>query len=63
MSPPADGYTLVLECRVVGFTKGRAIRCLASSPAQRPDGGAAVPLDKVAFEDTAGGVLGAWQSS
>ena len=63
VSPPADGYRLVLEGRVVGFPNGRAIRCLASGPDQRPVCVAAVHLDKVAFEDAAGGVLSAWQSS
>lgn len=63
VSAPAEGYRLVLEGRIVGFPTGRAIRCLASGPDQRPVCVVATQLDKVAFEDAAGGVLSVWQSS
>ena len=63
VSPPAEGYRLILEGRIVGFPNGRAVRCLASGPDQRPVCVVATQLDKVAFEDAAGGVLSVWQSS
>jgi hypothetical protein len=58
---PDGGYRLLLEGRVVGFPGGRAIRCLAPGPDQRPVCVAAVQLDKVAFEDAAGATLSEWR--
>lgn len=58
---PEGGYRLVLEGRVVGFPGGRAIRCRASGPDQRPVCIAAVQLDRVAFESATGEALGEWR--
>lgn len=60
--PPVGGYRLVLEGRIVGFPGGRAIRCKASGPDQRPVCVAAARLDRVAFEDAAGAVLTEWRA-
>lgn len=60
--PPADGYRLVLEGRIVGFPGGRAIRCKASGPDQRPVCVAAARMDRVAFEDAGGAVLTEWRA-
>lgn len=62
LAPPAAGYRLVLEGRVVAFPNGRATRCVSYSPDQRPTCVAAVQLDKVAFEDgTTGETLSEWR--
>ena len=61
LASPAQGYRLLLEGRVVGFPGGRAIRCRASGPDQRPVCVAAVQLDKVAFEDASGATLSEWR--
>lgn len=58
---PTGGYRLVLEGRMTAFADGRAIRCRASSPDQRPVCIGAVQLDRVAFEDTEGAVLSEWR--
>lgn len=46
---PTGGYRLVLEGRLTGFPDGRAVRCRASGPDQRPVCIAAIRLDRVAF--------------
>lgn len=51
LSPPAAGYRLRLEGRIVAFPDGRATACVAYSPDQRPTCVAAVQLDRVAFEN------------
>jgi hypothetical protein len=61
LTPPAGGYRLLLEGRVVGFLGGRAIRCRAPGPDHRPVCVTAVQLDKVAFEDATGGVISEWR--
>ena len=62
LTPPAAGYRLLLEGRVVAFPNGRATRCVSYSPDQRPTCVAAVQLDKVAFEDgTTGETLSEWR--
>tara|TARA_R110002167_G_scaffold56272_1_gene159784 strand:+ start:785 stop:1654 length:870 start_codon:yes stop_codon:yes gene_type:complete len=61
LTAPEGGYRVVLEGRVVGFPGGRAIRCRASGPDQRPVCIAAVQLDRVAFETAAGAALGEWR--
>lgn len=61
LTAPTGGYRLLLEGRVVGFPGGRAIRCRASGPDERPVCVAAVQLDKVAFEDAAGTTLSEWR--
>lgn len=58
---PAGGYRLVLEGRLTAFADGRAFRCRASSPDQRPVCIAAAQIDRVAFEDAAGAVLSEWR--
>ena len=58
---PEGGYRLVLEGRVVAFPGGRAIRCRAPGPDQRPVCIAAVQLDRVAFERADGEALGEWR--
>jgi hypothetical protein len=60
-APPADGYRLVLEGRMTAFANGRAIRCRAASPDQRPVCIGAVQLDRVAFEDSSGRALSEWR--
>ena len=59
---PADGYRLVLEGRMAAFADGRAIRCRADGPDQRPVCIGAVRLDRVAFEDGKGAVLSEWRA-
>ncbi len=64
LAPPAAGYRLLLEGRIVAFPNGRATRCVSYSPDQRPTCVAAVQLDKVAFEDgTTGQTLSEWRPS
>lgn len=60
MIMPAGGYRLVLEGRMSAFGDGRAVRCRAASPDERPVCIGAVQLDRVAFEGAAGAVLGEW---
>ncbi len=57
LTAPSGGYRLVLEGRLASFPDGRAIRCRASNPDQRPVCIAAMKLDRVAFTDADGGVL------
>ena len=59
---PTDGYRLVLEGRMAAFADGRAIRCRADDPDQRPVCIGAVRLDRVAFEDGKAAVLSEWRS-
>lgn len=61
LAAPEGGYRLVLEGRVVGFPGGRAIRCRAPGPDQRPVCITAVQLDRVAFENATGEALGEWR--
>lgn len=58
---PVGGYRLVLEGRMIAFADGRAIKCRADSPEQRPTCIGAVQLDRVAFEDAAGQMLSEWR--
>jgi hypothetical protein len=58
---PLDGFTLVLEGRMAAFVDGRAIRCRASSPDQRPVCIGAVQLDRVAFETAEGQTVSEWR--
>jgi hypothetical protein len=60
---PPGGYRLVLEGRMAAFSDGRAIRCRAASPDQRPVCIGAVRLDRVAFEDAQGAVLSEWRAA
>lgn len=57
LTAPAGGYRLLLEGRLAGFPDGRAIRCRASNPDQRPVCIAAIRLDRVAFTSADGSVL------
>lgn len=59
---PQGGYRLRLAGRLVGFPDGRAIRCSAAGPDQRPVCVAAVRLDTAAFETADGQVLSTWAS-
>jgi len=59
--PPAGGWRIRLEGRVVGFPDGRAFRCRATGPDTRPVCVAAVQLDRIAFEDAAGATLSEWR--
>lgn len=61
VQPPADGYRLVLSGRIGSFPDGQAIRCASDSPDRRPVCLAAVELDSVAFEDSAGNRLSEWR--
>lgn len=58
---PSGGYRLVLEGRMTAFADGRAIRCRASSPDQRPVCIGAVQMDRVAFENAEGQMLSEWR--
>ena len=60
---PAAGYRLLLEGRVAGFPSGRAFRCRASSPDQRPVCVVAVQLDRVAVTQADGTVMGEWHGA
>ncbi|WP_312596319.1 hypothetical protein [Brevundimonas sp.] len=60
---PVGGYRLVLEGRMAAFADGRAIKCRADGPDQRPICIGAVQLDRVAFEDAAGQMLSEWRPS
>jgi hypothetical protein len=59
--PPAGGFRLVLEGRMAAYADGRAIRCRAAGPDERPVCIGAVQLDRVAFEDAQGAVLSEWR--
>ncbi|MGV8930226.1 MAG: hypothetical protein ACOH1E_10760 [Brevundimonas sp.] len=62
LKAPANGYRAVVEGRLAAFPGGRAIRCRASSPDQRPVCIAAIELDRVAFtEAETGTVLSEWR--
>lgn len=61
LAPPRQGYRLVLAGRIASFPDGRAIRCRASGPDQRPVCVIAATLDRVAFEDAEGGKLSEWR--
>lgn len=58
---PTAGYSLVLEGRFAAFADGRAVRCRADGPDQRPVCVAAAQLDRVAFETPDGAVLSEWR--
>lgn len=55
------GFRLVLEGRMAAFDDGRAIRCRASGPEQRPVCIGAVQLERVAFESAEGEMLVEWR--
>lgn len=58
---PTSGYRLRLQGRITAFPDGRAVRCRAASPRQRPVCVAAVQLDRVAFQTAAGDTLSEWR--
>ena len=60
-APPPNGYRLRLEGRLTAFPDGRAFRCRAAGPDQRPVCIAAAQLDRVAFETPDGAVLSEWR--
>lgn len=62
LAAPAGGFRLVLEGRLIAFADGRAIRCRAAAPDQRPVCIAAAQVDRVAFEDASGAALSEWRS-
>ena len=61
LAAPETGYRVRLQGRIAAFPDGRAIRCRAASPGQRPVCVAAVRLDRVAFETARGEVLSEWR--
>ncbi|UZK66605.1 hypothetical protein [Sphingomonas sp. M1-B02] len=61
LAPPADGYRLILEGRIASYPDGRAIRCRAAGPDQRPVCVVATKLDRVAFEGAEGKTLSEWR--
>ena len=61
VAPPEAGFRLRLQGRIGSFPNGRAIRCRAAGPDQRPVCIAAVKLDRVAFEDAGGQTLSEWR--
>ncbi|HZW14668.1 MAG TPA: hypothetical protein VFF66_00290 [Brevundimonas sp.] len=56
------GYRVRLQGRIAAFPDGRAIRCRAANPNQRPVCVAAVQLDRVAFETPTGETLSEWRT-
>ncbi|WP_409018563.1 hypothetical protein [Brevundimonas vesicularis] len=60
--PDPGGYRVVMEGRLATFGDGRAIRCRASGPDERPVCVAAVRLERVAFETATGQTLSEWRS-
>lgn len=60
-APPEGGYTVRMQGRIAAFPDGRAIRCRATHPDQRPVCVAAVQLDRVAFQTAGGDVLSEWR--
>lgn len=62
VNAPDGGYRLRLQGRIAAFQDGRAIRCRAQGPDQRPVCIAAVRLDRVAFEDVGGSTLAEWRA-
>ena len=60
-TPSPGGYRLRLEGRLTAFPDGRAFRCRAAGPDQRPVCIAAAQLDRVAFETPDGAVLSEWR--
>lgn len=58
---PQQGYRLILEGRITSFPDGRAFRCRAANPDQRPVCVFATKLDRVAFEDADGATLSEWR--
>jgi hypothetical protein len=61
LTPPPAGYRLVLEGRFSAFASGRAIRCQAQSPDERPVCLAAAIVDRVAIESADGKLLKEWR--
>ncbi|OGN41945.1 MAG: hypothetical protein A2623_06305 [Caulobacterales bacterium RIFCSPHIGHO2_01_FULL_70_19] len=59
---PSDGWRVLMEGRFVAFPDGRAIRCRAAGPDQRPVCVAAVQMDRVAFLTADGATLGEWRT-
>lgn len=55
------GYRVRLQGRVAAFPDGRAVRCRAANPNQRPVCVVAVQLDRVAFETPTGETLSEWR--
>lgn len=60
-TPPEGGYVVRMQGRIAAFPDGRAIRCRATHPDQRPVCVAAVQLDRVAFQTAGGEVLSEWR--
>jgi hypothetical protein len=58
---PPSGYRLVLEGRFTAFPAGRAARCHAPGPDQRPVCIAVAEIDRVAFEDADGQLINEWR--
>lgn len=60
-APPPGGYRMRLSGRLTAFPDGRAFRCRAAGPDQRPVCIAAAQLDRVTFETPDGTVLSDWR--
>jgi len=61
-TPPTQGYRLVLEGRLTGWADGRVVRCRIVTPDRPPGCVIGAVVDRVAFEDGAGGtVLSEWR--
>ncbi|CAL1692434.1 hypothetical protein MMB232_02601 [Brevundimonas subvibrioides] len=63
VSLPPRGYRVVIEGRIGAFADGRAFRCRAAGPDQRPVCIAAMSLDRVAFTRADGEVLSEWRGA
>lgn len=61
LKPAAGGYRLILEGRIASYPDGRAIRCAAAGPDQRPVCVIATKLDRVAYESVDGQMLSEWR--
>lgn len=58
---PREGYRVRLQGKITAFPDGRAIRCSAADPRQRPVCVAAVQLDRLAFQTATGQTLSEWR--
>jgi hypothetical protein len=61
MTPPKEGFRMLLEGRIASFPSGRGIECRAPGPDQRPVCIVAVQLDRVVYEDAGGSTLSEWR--
>lgn len=61
LAAPTSGYRIVLEGRFTAFPEGRAIKCRAANPDERPTCIAAATIDRIAFETADGRPVTEWR--